>query len=175
LALGLAELFLDGQLGLGLRPAVAAEVDDADAVVLQHAAHQQPAVAVGRVFLAAKDGRAGLREPFQQPLDSLPETGRFGQRAVQHPPLVVIESLVLGAPAQQVAEVQILNSQVMKRRMDRLAIELRGIPRIGTRSNVDQRGNLMPCQEVEKRLQRMIGMPDRPERGCRPWRGIVHR
>jgi len=174
LAPGLAELFLGGQFGLGLRAAIAAEMDDAHAAILQHPADQQPAVAVGRVFLAAKDRRAGLRKPFQQPLDSLPETGRFGKGAVQNPPLAVIESRILGSPAQQVAEVQIPNSPVLKRWMDRLAIELRGISRIGTRSNVDQHVDPMPCQEVEKRLQRMIGMSDRPDRGCRPWRGIMH-
>ena len=174
MALGLAERLLGGQFGLGLRAAVAAKVDDPHAAVLQHAADQQAAVAVGRILLAAKDRRAGARQPLQQPLDSLPEAGRFGQGAVQHAALLVIEARILGASAQQVAEVQILDFPLLERRMDRLAIELRGIARIGTRSHVDQQLDLMACEEIEKRLQRMIGMSDRPDRRWQPWGGIMH-
>ena len=152
MAPGLAKFFFGGQFGLGLRAAVTADVDDAHAVVLEHAADQQAAVAVGGILLAAEDRGAGAGQPFAQPLDSLQEAGRLGHGGVQDPALVVVEARVRGASAQLVAEVQILNLPLQKRGMNRLAIELRGVARIGTRSNVDQQIDAMLCQQIEKRL-----------------------
>lgn len=62
-----------GDFFLGLNSPVAPDMEQADAPLAEHAADQPPAMAVGRVFLSAQEGRAavcdGLQEPVQAALE----------------------------------------------------------------------------------------------------------
>ena len=109
MALGLAERLLGGDLVFALHAAVAAKVQHPHAPLAHYPADQQPAVAVGRIFLAAEDGHAILADAAQQPLDPLLEAGRSGQAVVQYMAPIVAKAVVFHAAADQIAEKQILD------------------------------------------------------------------
>ncbi len=165
--LGFAEPLLGGELFLALDSAVATDVHNAHAMPLRHPADQQPAVAVGRILLAAEDRHAGLPGLVEQLLDRLAEVGGFGHSAVEHVPGGVVAGRIVDAPSQPIAEKAIFDIPITQRRPDRFSIELRGVTRIGTRADVGQHLDPMLRQQVEKHLERVIGVPDRPEHACR--------
>ncbi len=168
MALGLSEVLGRRQLGLGLDAAVAAEMHDLHIAIAQHSPHEQTPMAIRRVFFAAENGRTRLQGQAQQPLDPLAKGGRFGDPSVEHAAFLVVESFVLDAAAEHVAKKRVLDRSFGQRGTKRLAIELRGVTRIGACANVDHRLNAMLDEQIEKPRQRMVGMPDGPDRG---WHG----
>ena len=123
---------------------------DAQAPLAEHAAHQQPPVAVRGIFLAAEDRHVKLRRQGQQPLDPLAEAGRLGHSAVKHVAFVVVEAPVFDASAQPIAEEHVLNRPLLQRRSERLTVELRSIARVGTGTNVGHDVDAMLGQQCEE-------------------------
>ena len=119
-------------------------MDDLDSPLAKYTADQEPAMAIRGILLATKDGRAGLPQNVQKSLNPLVEAGRLGQPGVEHVSGGVVELLVIDATAQQIAEKQILRRPARQRRAKDLAVELRGVARIRTRTNVDHHIDVVP-------------------------------
>ncbi len=97
--LGFSKTFLAGKFLFGLKPAVAADVDNRNALSAEYAADQQPPMTFGWVFLAAEDRRPPLTGNVEQSLNPTAEFRRFGQPSIKHAPLGVAKPFVVRPPA----------------------------------------------------------------------------
>ena len=165
MALGLAELLLPSELLLGLQTPVAPDVDDADAPLGEHATDQAAAMTVGGVFFAAHQRRAVAFDRREDPLDPPPERRRLGKPIVADVAFVVVELLVLRLTAEQIPEKPVLDSPAAQVAADGLAVELRRVAGVGAGADVDDQPDLVLLDQREERFERMVGVPDREDRG----------
>jgi hypothetical protein len=78
-------------------------------------------------------------ERFQEP-------PLFADRTIEGIAFVVVELFSLGALSKMFAEPQVLDSPLLKRGRQNLAIEMRGVPRPGPGANIYDEGNLITAQ-----------------------------
>ena len=164
MALGLLEPLLLDQLVLALDSPVAPDVKHVPASLPQHPADQPPPVAVGGVLLAAHQRRPAGLDAVEEPLHALLKLPRLGQTIIEHVPFAVVELVALRPPSQHRAEEQILHSPALELAADRLPVELRGVPGVGTGTHVHDQPDPVPLDQREKSFQRVIRMPDREDR-----------
>lgn len=162
--LGFLEAEFGVELFLGLDPAVSADVQDAQSALSDNPSDKQPAMAFGGVFLAAEDGHPGTSGLVDQLSDRPAKLVRCGHAAVEHSPGLVVTGGIVGASSQPIAEKAVFDAASPQRGPDGFPIELRGVSRVRIGADVGQHFDPMPLQEVEKDVQRMIGVSDRPDR-----------
>lgn len=142
------------------------------APLLEHAADQAPAVALGRIFLPAEQGHPARPHLTHEPLDALLEAARGGHPIVKHATAGVIELVAFRAAPHRVAKVQVPDPRRPQKLLQRLFVELRGVGGVRARADIRHHLDAVEPEEVEKRLRRVVGMPDgehgRLGRGLRP-------
>ena len=148
---------------MGVEAAVAANVQRDRAAVDEDSRDEQEAVADGRILLAAHQRDAVLLDAGLDPVDPLQETRHFGERRVQHVPLVVVTVRLGRSAAEFLAHEQVLASGRHDGLLQRLAVELRAVLRIGLSPDIDQHVDLVLPQQSAEMLVGVIGMPDREE------------
>ena len=147
-----------------MNAAVAPDVPDDDTPLTQGLPDEEPAVAPGGVFLAAKQGDpAGRYLPFQ-PMYTIEERlGAFDKRVV-HPALRVVELFPIGPSAQLPAEEQVPDPIARQGRPELSDVEVRRVPGVRARASVHQDLDPVPLQQAGELLCRVVGVPDRKNR-----------
>ncbi len=129
----------------------------------EDARDEQKPVADGRVFLAAHQRDAVLPDSLLDPLDPAEKSRHAGERRVQDMSLVVVTVLFRRTAAEFLAQKQVLPFGGDDLALQRLAVELRAVLRIGLSPHIDQHLDLMLLEQPDEMLIRVIGMPDREE------------
>lgn len=148
------------KLLFGLGASVPADVNQLQSPLLQHAAHQAPAMALGRVLFAAKDGDAAPPGHADQPVDPLAERGRRRNPVVKHSPPVVVKIVSRRLAPQGVAQKTMLDPLLLQVGTQTVPVEVRAVLRIGARADVDDGLDRVPQEQVAERFEGMIGMAD---------------
>lgn len=165
MALGFAKSLFRCELLFGLGTAVAPDVDNAYAPLRKHAPDQAAAMTVGGVFFAAHQRRAVAFDTGEDPLDPPLKRRRLGKPIVAHVAFVVVELLVIRLTAEQIPEKAVLDPPTAQVAADGLAVELRRVAGVGARADVDDQPDLVLLDQREERFGRMVGVPDREDRG----------
>jgi len=134
-------------------------------VVSQDLADEQPAVAIARLALAAKQRDPMLSSTAQEALNRHLEPWLLGHAVVASMAVLVIIRLPRWPAAKLLPEEEIARAGPAKRRIELLAVELRSDTRVRIGPHVDDHLNALSLQELRKVLKRVVGMPDRPDHG----------
>jgi len=143
-----------------LQTSIGADVKHFVAPLCEDAAHQQAAMAVRRVFLAAHQRYAELRHAAFQALHAALKECVAGAFSIKDAALVVIIVIAAGSAAQFFAQEKVLHAGSGQLALERSLVELRRIFRIGRRTRVDHDLNSVACQQKRKSLEGMRGMAD---------------
>ncbi len=120
-------LLLFGEFFFGLDARIAANMNDADALVAKNAPDQEPPMAVRRIFLAAEQGDPARSNAIEKPGDALLESGRLCEAVVEDMFVVVVELLALRPPAKDIAQKQIPDPPRLQGTLERLFVEVQGV------------------------------------------------
>jgi hypothetical protein len=148
---------------VGIESSVAPDVQRNRAAFDEDARDEQEPVADGRVFLAAHQRDAVFLDPLLDPFDPAEKTRDAGEGRVQHMPLIVVAVLLRRTAPELLAQEQVLPFGGDDLALQRLAVELRVVLRIGLRPDIDQHVDLVLPEQRTKKLGRVIGMPNREE------------
>ncbi len=132
-------------------------------VVSQDLADEQPAVAPARLPLAAKQRDPMLSSAAQQALHGRHERGLLGHAVVASVAVLVVVLLERWPAAELLTEEEIARAGPAKRRIELLAVEVRSEARVRVGPHVDDDFNTLSLQKLEEVLERVVGMPDRPD------------
>ncbi len=140
---------------------------ECDSAGLKHVAEEQTAVARGRIFLAAHDGDAMLRRARFETLNALDEQRRFREPLVDYVAIRIIERGFDRLAAEFPAQEKISNARRGKRFAERLLIEVRRIPSVWPRADVDEYVNPVLFQKLQEDVHGVIRVPDREDASLR--------
>jgi hypothetical protein len=132
-------------------------------VVSQDLAYEQPAVALARLALAAKQRHPMLSSTAQQALNRRLEPWLLGHAVVASVAVLVVIRLPRRPATELLPKEEIARAGPAKRRVELLAIEVRSDARVRVGPHVDDHLNALSLQELRKVLKRVVGMPDRPD------------
>lgn len=152
-----------GEGRVSVESSVASDVQRDRAPFDEDSRDEQKAVADGRVLLAAHQRDAVLLDPLLDPLDPAEKARDAGERRVQHMPFVVVAVGLGWAATEFFTEKQVLPSGSNDLALQYLTIELRVIPRIRLRPDIDQHIDLVLAEQCDEILARVIGVPNREE------------
>jgi hypothetical protein len=134
-------------------------------VVDQNLADEQPAMALARLPLAAKQRYPMLASTAQEALNRYLKPWLLGHAVVASVAVLVVIRLPRWPAAELLPEEEIARADPTKRRIELLAIEVRSDTRVRVGPHVDDHLNALSLQELRKVLERVVGMPDRPDHG----------
>lgn len=126
-------------------------MEQRDRFLLQGRADEAAAVAPAGVALTAHQGNAdALFISRSQAPDAHPEKVALPHELVVHAPSGIVAVLVGGPATQAVAHVYVGNAVAFQEGVERVAVELRVVPRIGLRAHIDEVGNACLLQKPGK-------------------------
>jgi len=131
--------------------------------VSQDLADEQPAVALARLPLAAKQRDPMLTSTAQEALNCHLESWLLGHAVVASVAVLVVIRLPRWPAAEILPEVEIARASPAKRRIELLTVEVRSDARVRVGAHVDDHLDALGLQELRKVLKRVVGMPDRPD------------
>ena len=132
-------------------------------VVHQDLADEQPAVALARLPLAAKQRDSVLASTAQQALNRHLEPWLLGHAVVASVAVLVVIVLARWPAAELLPEEEIARASPAKRRIELLAVEVRSDARVRVGPYVNDHLDALGVQELRKVLKHVVGMPDRPD------------
>jgi hypothetical protein len=129
----------------------------------EYATDEQAAVAVGRVFLAAKQRNAESFHTGFKTRDGRLEAVIVAETAVEYMAFGVIIGGILRASAQLRAKKKITEPGLFQRTLHKILVELRHVLGIGRAARIDHNLDVMPAQEFKPGLKVMVGVADGEE------------
>jgi hypothetical protein len=129
----------------------------------QDLADEQPAVALARLPLAAKQRDPVLASTTQQALNRYLEPWLLGHAIVASVAVLVVIGLPRWPAAEILPREEIARTGPAKRRIELLAVEVRREARVRVGPHVYHDLDALGLQELRKVLKRVVGMPDRPD------------
>jgi hypothetical protein len=151
---------LTGHISIRFDMSISANVQNFMSPLHQNSSHQQPAMAVRRIFLAAHKGKPIFGHPALKPFDPGHKGGIGGHAAVHGMSFHVVIRLILRPSTQLPAEKQIFDSGCIQSTLKNFTVELRGVFRIGCGPDVHEDFNAVLGEQFRKCLERMRGVPD---------------
>jgi len=118
----------------------------------QDAAHQQAAMAMSRIFLAAQQSYAKRDDPALQSFYTFHECRIGLHAAVEHVPVFVVIRRISRAATQFAAKKNVFDPALSKFSLHDFTVELRGKAGIGRGPSVHNHIDLMACQKPGKVL-----------------------
>ena len=138
-------------------------MDELRALLSEHLADQEPAMAVVWLSTAAHDRETALLGTLEDPLDT-PEEGRgLGHRAVKRVALGVQVVFVGWTPTQLLTHEDVANPYPSKGALYLLPVEVICKPRVGMRANVDQVLDPMLRQKAQEVLLIVVRVTNGPD------------
>lgn len=151
------------QLRIGLDDPVSMYVENVDALFEQHTSDQESPVTVLRTSLATHHCQSLRLCRNAELLQPTQESKVLRERSVEDTARLVVE-IELGRPtAERVPHEPVLDPRLLQMPVKDLAVEVRGIPRKGGRSHIDDDLNPLRKQSMQELFNRQIGVPDRPD------------
>jgi hypothetical protein len=138
-------------------------MNDLDAAVVEDAGHEQAAVAVRRVLLAAHDGEAIVAEAALQPLDARHEELRLGDAPIEDVAVLVVVLVCFRSAAELAPEEAVLDRRVRQRGLECNAIDLRRKAAVLRGADVEEDLDVLLAQEPEEVLEGVAGVADGQE------------
>jgi E3 ubiquitin-protein ligase DOA10 len=155
--------FARPKLLLGLNPTIPPDVLDRYATIGQDPRNEEPPMTSSGVLLATHDRYAAPRQAVLQALHAGAEEVAFRNAPVQNVILIVVVFVPIWTPAELMAHEEVLDPNAIKRRGQRLPVELRRELRRRIRPYVDHDLHSRLLKELEKVLERMVGVSDGQE------------
>ncbi len=134
-----------------------------DPVVGKDLADEPPTMAVSRLCLAAHQRYSMLAATLDETPDGCLERCLLGHTIVEGAPLLVVMILMCWSAAQFVSHEEIVRTAPAQSRLEMLAIELLSEARVGIGPHVHDELDRLTAHEIDKLLERVVGMTDSPD------------
>jgi len=143
---------------VGFQAAVAANVKHGVAALAKHAADEQTAMAVGRIFLATNQRDAEALHAGFKANNRRPEVGIVAQPAIENVACGVIVGGIGGPSAQFSAEKEIADSRFFQGTLHEFLVELRDIFRVGGAARIDHHFNAVLAEQGKPDREFVVGV-----------------
>jgi hypothetical protein len=148
---------------VGFQTAVAANVEHGVAALGENAADEQAAMAVGWVFLAAKQGYTEAFHAGLKAADGRLEAGVVAEPAVKNTAFGIVISGIGGAATQLLAKEEVTDSRLLQRALHEFLVELRDVLRVGRAARIDHHLNPVLADEGEPCFEVVVGVTEGEE------------
>jgi len=142
--------------------AITTDVDDSNAPVDQDSTHEQPSVAMYRIFFTAEHRHPIPICPCKQALKPRIETFGLGHRAVENMTVTVVEIWLWRATAEFRTQEDVLDVGIEQGCTETVPIKLRVELGKRLRTNVRDNLDLVPAQHAQQGRQLMRRVPKSP-------------
>jgi hypothetical protein len=148
---------------VGVQAAVAPDMGNVSATLAERSCDPDAAMALGRVFLSAKDGHGAGFSLVQEAVEAALKLWNVRQALVGGEPILKSCDLAKLSSTELLPEKEVLEPGVCYDRLEVLAVELVRVARVRLRANVDQGGHAVLAEQLDQTLDRMIRVADRQD------------
>jgi hypothetical protein len=148
---------------VGVKVAVAPDVEHGVAALNEHAADKQAAVTMGGVFLAAKQGHAKALHAGFKAGDGCPEASVVAEAAIEDAARGVVIGRIGGTATEFSAEKEVANSRFLQGPLDGFLVKLRNVLGVRVAARIHNHLDLVLSNKRKPGFEVVVGVAESEE------------